>query len=636
MARRKAWIGGGVVVGLVALAGVVVTVVSKSEPDLPVREVRTFLQAWERFDVDAMAALADRPEEVRAAAAAMKDQLSVTKARFVAGALRRAGGAGGPGGTGEAAEAPFTAELELAGLGTWSYSGRLQLDERDDQWRVRWAPAVLHPALAEGQRFGVTRQWPERAPILGADGTPLVANGDVTVVGLQPGRIANQAELEGSLQQILGVAPAEVRAALAQPWVRPDYFVAISEVRPERFVTLRPQLEPLPGVFFQRGRSRLAPSDGFAAQVLGRVGEVTAERLAELGLPYVVGDRVGLSGLEGAFERRLAGAPSGEVQLQDMGGGAVQVLHRFEGTRPEPVKVTLDRVTQAAAEQALAGVSQPAAVVAVDAATGDVRAVASRPLSEEFNRALAGRYPPGSTFKVVTAAALVSGGLRPDETVPCPAEVNVGGRTFVNFESGALGPVPFSTAFAQSCNTAFVSLASRLPGQALGEASALFGFGSRYDVGLPVAGGQFPPPADATEQAAAAIGQGRVLASPLHMATVAAAVANGSWRAPRLVDGNPPGEVKQLDPSVVATLRPLMAAVVREGSGTAAARTGQEIAGKTGTAEFGPGVPPQTHAWFVGFRGSLAFAVLVEGGGVGGRVAAPIAGRFLDAAPRGV
>jgi len=204
----------------------------------------------------------------------------------------------------------------------------------------------------------------------------------------------------------------------------------------------------------------------------------------------------------------------------------------------------------------------------------------------------------------------------------------------VNFESGALGSIPFATAFAQSCNTAFVSLSTRLSGGALAQAATGFGFGSTYELGLPVAGGQFPAPGDPTELAAAAIGQGRVVASPVQMASVAASVSSGSWRSPRLFSDRPPGEVKALDPAVAATLRQLMTAVVRGGTGTAAARPGQEIAGKTGTAEFGSGDPPPTHAWFVGYRGSLAFAVVVEGGGVGGRVAAPLAARFLDAAPR--
>jgi cell division protein FtsI/penicillin-binding protein 2 len=143
-------------------------------------------------------------------------------------------------------------------------------------------------------------------------------------------------------------------------------------------------------------------------------------------------------------------------------------------------------------------------------------------------------------------------------------------------------------------------------------------------------GGRFPDPADTAERAAAAIGQGRVQASPLHMATVAAAAASGAWRSPRLLTTDPAPEAKPLDPTVVATLRDLMGEVVRSGTGTALSAV-PGAAGKTGTAEFGPGNPPATHAWFIGFRGSLAFAVLVEGGGVGGRVAAPIAASFLGA-----
>ena len=622
---RKWWVGAAVAVLVAALSGVGLAVLSGGQPAGPAREIEAFLGAWERFDAPAMARGADNAAELEPAVTGMKDDLRVTKARFISGPDER---------DGDTARAPFTAELELAGLGTWSYTGHLDLARADGRWRVRWTPAALHPALSAGRTFAVTRTWPERAAILGADGAPLVATAEAIAVGLQPGRIENQAEVEAVFDRVVQVPPARVRAALAQPWVRPDFFVPITELRPEQFARLRAELEPVAGVFFQRGRSRLAASDGLATHVVGTVGEVTAERLKELGPPYLVGDRVGLSGIEGARERDLAGTPSGEVQLRETGGRVVQSLHRFPGSPPRPVRLTLDRAVQQAADKALEGITQPAALVAVDASTGNVRAVASRPLTEEFDRALAGRYPPGSTFKVVTSAGLLGAGLRPEETVPCPAEAAVGGRTFVNFEGGQLGAVPFAIAFAQSCNTAFVSLSSRLSDSALADVAAQFGFGSAYEVGLPVADSRFPSPGDAVERAAAAVGQGRVLATPLHMASVAAAVSSGAWRAPRLLADGPPGEVKPLDAAVAATLRGLMEAVVRNGTGTAAARPGQSIGGKTGTAEFGSGDPPPTHAWFVGFRGSLAFAVVVEGGGVGGRVAAPVGGRFLDLAPR--
>jgi len=150
---------------------------------------------------------------------------------------------------------------------------------------------------------------------------------------------------------------------------------------------------------------------------------------------------------------------------------------------------------------------------------------------------------------------------------------------------------------------------------------------------VPSYGGTFPTPKDRAELAASAIGQGRILASPVQMASVAATVASGAWHAPTLTMLPAPAapSARSLAPATAVTLRDFMASVV-QGSGTAAgAGLPSGTFGKTGTAEFGNGNPPQTHAWFIGYRNNLAFAVIVEGGGVGGRVAAPIAARFLDA-----
>ncbi|MEX2553662.1 MAG: penicillin-binding transpeptidase domain-containing protein, partial [Actinomycetota bacterium] len=159
--------------------------------------------------------------------------------------------------------------------------------------------------------------------------------------------------------------------------------------------------------------------------------------------------------------------------------------------------------------------------------------------------------------------------------------------------------------------------------------AAAFGFGAKYDLPLNAAGGSFPEPRDVTERAAAAIGQGRVTASPLHMATVAAAVAGGGWSPPVLLTDTPKVDPTALDPTVAQTLRSLTEAVVREGTGVRAQVPGKPVSGKTGTAEFGEETPPKTHAWFVGYSGPLAFAVLVEDGGVGGEVAAPIAAKLV-------
>ncbi|MDP1805614.1 MAG: penicillin-binding transpeptidase domain-containing protein, partial [Acidimicrobiales bacterium] len=436
------------------------------------------------------------PPEMAEAVTAMRDDLRITAADFQRTGLRREG---------EGAIAEYAAEIDLAGLGTWTYTGTLEFRRPGGKWRLVWSPTTLHPALGAGQRFGRTRAWPVRAPITGVDGAPLVAAGDVVDIGLQPERIRDLAQVQAILRQQIGVEPAAVSAALNAPGVRPDHFVAVARVRPDRFAQVRSVLEPVPGVFFQRTTGRLPVAENFALHVLGRYDEVTAERLDELGSPYLVGDKVGLSGLEGAFERQLAGTPSGEVRTVDMATEEpVRTLFQFAGTPPQPVGTTLDRRVQEAAEQALAGVTFPAALVAVDAGTGDVRAVVSRPFDQPFNRALAGQYPPGSTFKVVTTAALLGAGTRPETAVGCPADATVGGQGFRNFEGGSLGSTTFRTAFAQSCNTAFVTLSANLADAALATAATTFGFGADYDLGLPTEGATFPTPKDVAERASQA------------------------------------------------------------------------------------------------------------------------------------
>jgi cell division protein FtsI/penicillin-binding protein 2 len=211
-----------------------------------------------------------------------------------------------------------------------------------------------------------------------------------------------------------------------------------------------------------------------------------------------------------------------------------------------------------------------------------------------------------------------------------------------------LGRIPFSSAFAHSCNTAFVQQAAkRLDGDELVTAASRFGFNLVASPGIPAVTSRVPTPSDKADLAAESFGQGRVTASPLQMALVAATVAEGRWRPPTLITGRPSNSgdgdetasndsggsqpAKSPDPldrKVAATLRTLMRQVVTEGT-AAPARLPGRVGGKTGTAEFGTGDPLPTHAWFIGFRGDLAFAVVVEDGGVGGRVAAPVAARFL-------
>jgi cell division protein FtsI/penicillin-binding protein 2 len=319
------------------------------------------------------------------------------------------------------------------------------------------------------------------------------------------------------------------------------------------------------------------------------------------------------------------------VVIRTAEGTPVDTLFERAGRRGRPLRTTLDSRVQAAAEAALGESGDEAALVAVAPGSGDVLAVANRPVDSSFNRALAGRYPPGSTFKVVSTAALLRARLDVGETVDCPRTLTVEGKLFRNFEGNAAGPVPFSEDFAQSCNTAFVSLADRLSPRALTAAARDYGLGPRLRLPLEAPAAQVPPGDTAVERGAAMIGQHEILASPLSMAGVAATVAAGRWHAPRLVGSDPGGAGRPLPAAERETLAELMRSVVTSGTGTALAGIGGAPAGKSGTAEYGGGDPPPTHAWFIAYRGGIALSVLVENGRSGGSVAAPVAAAFFNA-----
>ncbi|MGH9186205.1 MAG: penicillin-binding transpeptidase domain-containing protein, partial [Acidimicrobiales bacterium] len=566
-----------------------------------------FLEGWAGDEVATMRdSLADPPATFPDDFAALVDGLRIAADVFEVGDVEVDGDTG---------TVRFDAMLTLAGLGDWSYEGRLDLTRRDDQWLVAWSPAALHPSLQPGRRLVASRERLPRAAILGVGRQPLVTDRAAVTIGIEPRRATDIEQVKLVLNEQLGVDPLIVDRELRRPGVQPDHFVPIVTVRRERYDQVRPVVRPVPGLLFRETTARLPPVDGLAAHVLGRTGEITAEQLESLGDEYVVGDVVGQTGLEAAFERELAGRPAGQVRIEDAAGTVVEVLQEFPGEAPAPVTTTLDTVVQNTADKALADVAQPAAMVVLRH-DGTVAAVASRPLSEDFNRALGGSYPPGSTFKVVTAAALLANGTTPETPLTCDTTINVGGRNFRNFEGDASGSVPFEEAFVQSCNTAIIGAATGLPDGALTTAAETFGFNADYTVGLTTLGGSFPEAGDEVEEAASAIGQGRVEASPVHLASMAAAVASGRWAPPVLLpDLSPPDPslARDLDPAAAATLLTFMEAVVDRGTGTAAQVAGITVAGKTGTAEFGEGDPPPTHALFIGFDERFAVAVVVEG-----------------------
>ena len=373
---------------------------------------------------------------------------------------------------------------------------------------------------------------------------------------------------------------------------------------------------------------------GSLALLTGTVVSATAAQAKQLGAPYQAGDQIGQGGIQQAYQSRLAGKPALSIRITGPGSRVDATVARFAGAPGQPVRTSIDMNVQRAASAAVASAatSKPVDLVAVQPSTGHVLAVVERPGG--FNRALEGIFPPGSTFKIVTASALTQTGLRPGSAVQCPGTTSIGGRTFHNFDNETLGATNLETAFAVSCNTTFASLATqRLTGNSLAAMAHTFGFNSAPSLGIPATLGHFTRPTDPVSLAADAFGQGTDLVNPLSMATVAAAIEDGTWRPPQLVTGPAPQQAAQphrISTTILNSLRPMMGAVVTNPLGTAA-HVGfpPGVHGKTGTAEYGSGPNPPSHAWFVGYHGDLAFAVLVEGGGVGADASGPIANAFV-------
>ncbi|MGR6917792.1 penicillin-binding transpeptidase domain-containing protein [[Actinomadura] parvosata] len=370
------------------------------------------------------------------------------------------------------------------------------------------------------------------------------------------------------------------------------------------------------------GRIDTGTVGGSVQQLVGYLVKATKKDVAKLGSSYKVGQPIGAHGLQATFQEQLAGTPTTEIKL----GG--KTLETIEGTEGKPVETTLDPKAQAAAVTAVKHMKKPTSLVAIKASTGEILAVVNN--VGGFNRALDGRYPPGSTFKAVTAIGLLAAGVSPQDTVTCPKNVNVGGLPIRNSDEEAFGSISFLDSFAHSCNTTFAPLAkSKLGADKLLEAAEDVGFNQPLNIGVSATRPSFPKAESDAELAAESFGQARITASPLSMASVAAAIADGTWRPPTLVPAiKQKAEERKLPSGVKAGLHAMMSAVVTKGTAKSAGLPAGTH-GKTGTAEFGTGEKLDTHAWFMGFKGDVAFAVVVEGGGGGGAVAAPVAATFL-------
>jgi cell division protein FtsI/penicillin-binding protein 2 len=393
---------------------------------------------------------------------------------------------------------------------------------------------------------------------------------------------------------------------------------------------------------------RSHPLGSAAIDVTGEVGMAEADELPALARHGFAPDTpVGISGLEKAFNARLAGKPGGSLLAVADSGGSARILAKSEPKAGAPVKTTIDPTLQVSAVSALAGRSGGMAVL--DARNGDVRALAGQAFSAP--------QPPGSTFKMITTtAALAKGVVSLDDEFEITNGVNVGGR-FIENANGEYCGGTFRQAFAESCNADFAPLGPEIGNDELVATAERFGFNSPPTLYAPRIVREVEPAesslpeeiGDELDLGVSAIGQGEVLATPLEMASVAQTIANDGVREPTSIVANSklrpdPGPVRVMSKEIAGELTDLMIGVVTEGTGTAGAIPEGQVAGKTGTAELGPepGQENSPHpvqikdAWFAAFapadKPKLAIgAVFIDAGAAGGEVAAPAAAEVLSA-----
>jgi len=532
--------------------------------------------------------------------------------------------------------------------------------------------------LSERNRIRVRAVPAPRGILYDRHGIPLVENRPSFTLSLVPRDIENRETVLSTLASLLKVRVAELAERLDGVPATSAWPVRVRrKLSAEEVARLEEWRLALPGVLVEAEPQRVYQDGGFAAHLLGYLREASDAELKERGRRP--GDLVGQSGFERLLDDVLRGRDGGEQFEVDAQGRQLQVLRREEPIPGAHVVTTVDRRIQEVAERAMAG--KAGAVVVLDPRGGDLLALVSTPgfnlgafagpLDRDtwlklvrdpnaplLNRAFQGEYAPGSIFKLVVAAAALQEGLfTPFDRLPCPESFEIGRARFRNWEKVDRGPLTLYEALIHSCNTVFYQLGLKVGADRMAHYARAFGFGS--PIGIMLAGeraGLVPTPEwkRATlkapwypgDTANTAIGQGPLLATPLQIARfMAALAADGVLWKPRLIDRvqDHEGRIRreerpeitgrvELSPLVFQFLGRALSGVVNDGgTGQEARLADVEVGGKTATSQVASKRNGRAvdHAWFAGFAPvhapEVVVVVLVEHGGMGGHVAAPIA-----------
>ncbi len=676
-------------------------------PDDPGGIARAFYRAWEGFDYLGMysllapqsQALIDSGAFVARYADAM-NTARVTAVRVQPLAQLQQG-----------AEAQFSARVtwETAVTGNLTRDHNLPLVYSQNRWGVVWDESLILPELAGGNRLALTYRIPARANIYDINGRALAYQGSLVTLGVVPGQIEDEAGLLAALSPVLGKTPEEIKAIYAP--ARPDWYWPIGDVSEATMQAYSATLQPYFGKGLAPAETRLTrlySEGGIAPHIIGHTGPIPAERATEYAAAGFRGDEiVGLAGLELWGEEYLNGERGGVLSVVGPNGQLITILAEVAPQQARSLYTTLDRDFQQAVEQALAEailthpLARAGSIVVIDVNSGAVRAMASYPSFDPtifdpvrpnaalelaavlndgrrplLNRATQGVYPAGSVFKLVTYTAGLNSGLyTPTSRYNSTGSWNRLGDALIKYDwrSGGHGNITLRTAIVVSCNSCFYDVGYTLHGIdpfLLPNTARQFGFGQVSGLQIPESPGLIPDPdwkiANVGEgwsigdSVNMAIGQGYVQVTPLQIANMMIAIANGGTRyRPTLIDrlgaaGGAPEEhwpaqvlgTLPISGEALETIRSALYDVANDQySGTAAYQfigLPLRVAGKTGTAED----PPRTsHAWFGGYAPAapytrpdgtlieapeIAIVVMIENSGEGSEVAAPIFRRIVE------
>ena len=611
----------GTLLAAVLVLGLTAACTSEPPPD-PARgpgdAIAGFIADWEQTNPDAAADFTTEPAKASLMLGEVTENLHPQGLTITTGEVSQS----------DADTATVTATMNWdLETGDWSYptTWTWQRESAGADWLLQWAPAVVHPKLSERQTLAIRTTEAQQGVMVDRNNTQIVTPIRVYSVVLMPGQVPDVAATAAALAPVLAPvdptitadsivagaagavaaatgAPTESASAEASSAASPaaapvdpaTVGYTVINLREADYLGVKAQLDAIAGLAFPSEVRNLPPTRDFARAVLAQVNPLVQDRMR---------------GIEGW-----------KVIIVDTTGGALETLTDHPAIAGERIVLTLDSGIQQAAEAALLPVGQPAVLLAMQPSTGELLAVAQNaPANAQGTPALTGQYPPGSTFKVVTATAAIDRGLiTPGRPTPCPGVFEIDGRAIRNSHDFALGDVDSTLAFAKSCNTTFASLATQMPPDALPVAASDYGIGLDFVMdGLTTLTGKVPDATSSVQKAENGFGQGQVLITPFAAVLMAATAQHGTMPMPVLIRGttttvDKPAPVRS--PQVQQGIQTFMKAVVDEGTGQGLEAFG-DVYAKTGTAEFtAEDGTNHAHAWTVGYRGDLAFAALIVGG----------------------